>query len=64
LSHVAIEAEIQRVIDHFDVGTLQAAERVEQGFVNENWGHPRPARADAPAPANGISRSGRCVHRR
>jgi homoserine kinase type II len=32
-----MEGEIQRVLDHYGLGELQGARRVERGFVNETW---------------------------
>jgi homoserine kinase type II len=32
-----MEEEIRRVLDHYDLGELKRARRVERGFVNETW---------------------------
>jgi hypothetical protein len=31
------ETELNEVLRHYDVGKLQKAKRLEQGYVNENW---------------------------
>jgi homoserine kinase type II len=29
--------ELQRVLSHYDLGALRSAQRIERGFINENW---------------------------
>jgi homoserine kinase type II len=35
--YTANEEELALVLSHYALGQLQAAQRIEQGFVNENW---------------------------
>lgn len=35
--YTADEEELALVLSHYALGQLQAAQRIEQGFVNENW---------------------------
>jgi Ser/Thr protein kinase RdoA (MazF antagonist) len=31
------QAQLERVLSHYNLGSLQSAQRVERGYVNENW---------------------------
>jgi homoserine kinase type II len=35
--YIADEEELALVLDHYALGQLQAAQRIERGFVNDNW---------------------------